>query len=371
MLSSNYLLSISPVVAPMTTLNALAIPEQMFILVQDHVKGSFDSKTCTRTHPRSHCYSVEDRENVLADMDSIEDSHVLRGNALADIDMIEDYVALACDLFSRRLFHEAGATLDHASAAMKQMILAQDPHAIVRILSMLRNCLFEGRYELGLIILRYFSHMGAIILGRTHPFPRICHWITSQDQSRMPQALETLSCVIADIFASILGRLHRSTLRVSTDTASIIGYSSKAQACTRLKMLLEECQSKLGSHDYRTVEARRMLMDLQFVTGDKAEAECHAWAILASADEIQDARVSKWYRVFGLRTVAHCHFAIGQIDSAITKLNQALELHDRHDSWSRRWLLNLERWHSQQGDEDAAMQVRNKRLAMFETQLAV
>ena len=77
----------------------------------------------------------------------------LRSNAVADMDMVEDSCALACDLFSRHLFEEAGATLIHATAAIKQIVLAEDPRTLPRLFMIVRRCLLKGRHEVDLAIL--------------------------------------------------------------------------------------------------------------------------------------------------------------------------------------------------------------------------
>ena len=343
----------SPVLAPMTTPGALAIPEQTLILIQDYIRGSFESGAWERNFPRNLCYSIKDNGNIWVDMNTMRDSCVL-----------------ACDLFSQRLFQEAGVTLIRGTAAIKQIVLCEDPHTLSYLLSILRNFLLNGRHEIDLAILRHFSCMGELLLGERNPLPRICQWLASHEQMILQHALETCSRMIVDVFADILGPLHRSTLNVSSDYSWILSISDHAQATTRLKTLLAECQSNFKHNDHRIVEARGMLMDQSFFEGDDAEAERHAWIILACADEIEDAEASKEYRVQSLEVLAKCHFYAGKIESAITKLNQALELHGVNDSQARIWLWDLENWHSQQGNIDAAIEARNKRLAILEAQKA-
>ena len=365
--------SATPVSTSLVTPDALAVPERILTLIQSYLKGSFDSGSWMPGYPRNFCYSRksikghESRPAHNTTVDSYDEQQIqTRTPALADMDMIEDCCLLACDLFSQQLFQEAGATLIHAAAAIKQIVLTEDPHTLIRLISIFRTCLFNDRFEIASIILRQFSSMGRLLLGDNHPWPEICHYLTTFDQGQFRDALKMCSRMITDSFATSLGRLHRSTLYVAGDYAFIVSYDDQPQACANLRLLLGECESSLGSSDNRTIEARRMLMDTAFVAGFKREAEYHAWILNACDLDIGDMKVSSWYRVFALRALAYCHYASGQVDSAILRMNEALALHGSHDSWARRWLLDLENWHLQQGDDRAAGESRNKRLVSLE-----
>ena len=357
----------TPVPAPMTTPDALAIPEQILISVQHYVKSSFESGKWRRTHPGTYCYRIVNQRDSLPNVNTLQESYALGANASADMDIFTSSCGLACNLFSRQRFQEAGATLIRATAAIKQIVLAEDPHTLIRLLRIFQYTLSQGRHEINLAILRQFSSMGELLLGERHPLPQICRWLASHDQGAFQHVLETCSLTIADVFAYILGGLHSSALMVSTINAYITGFNNHAQVCSRQRMRLMECESQLDCHDYRIVEARGRLMQYSFIGGDTVEAERHAWIILACSDRIEDARVSAWYRAWSLRVIAHCHFRAGQVESAIVKMNEALAFDGSDYGLARICLLDLEEWHSQQGNHDAATQARNKRLAILET----
>ena len=360
----------TPLSDTMTTPVVYAIPEQVLTLIQNYVKGSFESGTWVGTNPRNPCFSIKDRERTPTNAGTNSDSYVLREHAIAYMDMVEDSCSLACDLLQEGFFNEAGANVIHANAAIKQIVLAQDPHTIIRLCRLCRDCVSAGRHEIAKATLRQFRGMGIICLGKDNPLPEICHWFARQDQQNLLPTLETCTRMIADTFTNLLGPLHRSTLDVSVEISDIIGLYDKPQARRRLELLLEECQNKLDPCDYRIAEMRTVLMDDSMITGDKADTERRAWELLTFTDKITDAHVSTWYRVFGLRALAYSQYATGLTQSAILSLNEALELHGSYDSWARKWLLSLEKWHSEQGNDSAAAQVRITRLAALETEKA-
>ena len=343
----------TPIFALMATPNELAIPEQMLIMIQDYVRGSFDSGTWIQTHPCSQCYSSKDG-----------------GTASKTSGDIHFACSLACVDFSQGHFQEAGATLIHATAAIKEILLAEDPHTLNRLMTTFRHCLYKGRHEIALAILRHSSNMGEVLLGERHPLPRICQWLASHDRQSVQQALERYSKMIRDLFANINGPLHSSTLNVSFSDAVIAGYSDPTHARTRLRLLLEDCQRYLGSHDTRTVQARTTLMDHLFYWGDKAEAERHALIILFCAEGNEYVDIFYLYRAHALRALSLCYIDASKFESGIKLLNQALELHGHCDIVAIKWLLDLESWHLQLGNYDAAIQARNKRSAIWETQKA-
>ena len=190
---------VTPVPPWIIALKALAIPEWIFASIGNYCKGSFGSGTWIITSPEFECQTVKAQRSISARSYELTNS-----------------CEIACELFAKYAFQEAGKALTSASAGIKDILLAEHPATLRNILRLITHVRSQQRYEKALAILRQFSALGEVVLGNEHPLRRMCGWLASVDLYQSEEVLSTCFRCIGDHLESLIGRMHFSTLRCRT-----------------------------------------------------------------------------------------------------------------------------------------------------------
>ncbi len=346
----------TPVPSPIMTPQALAIPEGIFRCIRDYYKGSFESGAWVTTEPSLECYSIKGGPDGVYHAEDLYCQCVL-----------------ACSLFSRELYREVGQTLIVATAQIRNIILAEDPASIPELFGMLIYTRSVKRDDMALIILRQFSAMSQVLLGSEHPLSRVCEWLTSVYASDFSDTIIRGMQSIADSLESSVGPMHLSTIfaRVQFMRRVTPKYEIRIEM---LHKLLVECETTLQPDDLRTCLIRGFIADNYFNMGNYAKAKTLSQRNIDCSQDASSANPGSYDQCEDLAMVAECQFALGEVDSGIATLHQAIDStisrRGLQDGLVRHWLLQLEEWYLEQGFWDSAAQARERRekiLASMET----
>lgn len=335
----------TPVSSPISTPLELANPEHMLHCIRDYIRGSFESGTWVRTEPTSQCYSLKDGDGA--------------SSLWAEF---YELCGMACILFERHLFHEAGQTLISATANIKTMISTEHPETLSqlhRLIIFIRST--RRSDEIALIILRQFSAMSKVVLGIQHPLTRFCEWSVSVYAFGFHDTATICVELIVDEFASAVGSIHISTLIFRVNLLDIM-ITDKEARIQMLQKLLGECENTLRPEDFSVCFVRGYMADECFYQGRYDDAMALSQK---NIDFIQDPfSISD-----DLYNLARCQYAIGEVDLGIATLQEAIDftisIWGLQDGQARGYLLGLEDWYVEQGLWDSAAQARERRLEML------
>lgn len=338
----------TPTPSPILMPHELAIPERLFRCIRNYFDCSFESGTWVRTEPLSPCHSIIDEGNTVYNT----------------VDQFGFQCFLACELFSRGSFQEAGRNLIAATSKINKILSSEHPGALLEIFKLIAMFHYKKRDEVALSILRQFSALGTVLLGRQHPLSLICEWINSVYASDLSSLVTRCIESTADQFERFVGPMHISTLRsrlASFDHAGLEG-NSRMQA---LQKLLGECEKILQPHDLRTVWVGRWLASEYFDRSYYVEARTLSQKSVASSQHFQFVGDREYAETQGLYMVAMCQYALGEVDLGIANLHRVIDtmmsLWGPQDARVRQWLVHLEDWYIEQGRWSSAAQVRDWR----------
>lgn len=344
----------TPVPSPILTPQALAIPERMFRCIRDYFTSSFESGTWVRTEPLSHCSTIKD-EAITA------------GNYIEELALP---CGLACSLFKRNLFHEAGQTLIAATAKIKKIVSAEHPESLIDLFWLIVHVRCQKRDEMALIILRHFSALGKVLLGSQHPLSRIYEWIDSVFASDFDDVVTRCVESMADQFESIVGPLHQSTLSSRLTLINIVAWNGNLRI-EMMHKLLSECENSLQPYDVRLLRIRWSLAEEYFATSHYVEAITLSQKNIACSQRVQSIDIMLQQQIEGLYMTARCQYALGEVGSGIATLHKAIDSYTSRwapqDSLTRKWLVVLEDWYLEQDRWDLAAQVRRRRKKILES----
>lgn len=343
----------TPTPSPILTPHEFAIPERLFRCIRNYLDGPFESLTWARTEPIIPCYSIKDG-----------------GTTVYTVDQFAAQCYLASALFSRGSFQEAGRNLIAATSKINKILSSEHPEALVEILSVIEDLHYVKTDEMALSILRQFSALGTVLLGRQHPLSLICEWINSVYASDLSSLVTRCIESIGDQFERFVGPTHYSTLGSRPTSIEVAGWEGNSRM-RMLQKLLGECEKILQPHDIRAVWVRRCLASEYFDRSYYVEARTLSQKNVASSQHFQFVGDSEYAETQGLYEVARCQYALGEVDLGIANLHRAIDIMmskwGPQDARVRHWLVRLEDCYIQQGRWSSAAQVRDWREKTLES----
>lgn len=340
----------TPVPSPILTPEVLAIPERILRCIRDYFKGSFESGIWVKTEPLFPCYSITEGEN--------------RSNYIEDICY---QCHLACALFSRNLFKEAGQTLIAATAKIKKILSAAHPDTLADLLWLISYVRGQKRHEVALIVLRQFSAFGEVLLCSEHPLSRICEWFQTASLSDFDDIAVRCHESMENQFESFVGPMHLSTLLARY---TLLLCSERNASISNFSKFLGDCEETLGPHDTRSVRVRLWLANAYFAENYLVEAWKLSEESIAYSQYTQSTAQRYYYQSEGLYWLARCQYALGEVDLGMANLHKAFELvkstQGPQDRRASSWLLLLEDWYLEQGDWSSAAEIRDRRVKTLE-----
>lgn len=335
---------LTPVPSRISTPQVLEVPEHMFRRIREYFSGSFESGTWISTEPLTYCYSIKcvEGEGTLAN---------------------EFYYQCvsACELFSKGLFEEGGRTMNAAFARIKRVIQTDQPETVYELFSLISYLRLDEKQDIGLTILRYFSDLSKVLLGKEHPLTRIFGWY---DLLYTPDFEEVASrCVegMTDHFESFIGAMHLSTLLLRAKSVDFVAQNGDTRI-QRLRRLLDECEGKLQPYDLRSFVARHSLAVVYYIHGYYIEARSLSQESIANSQYLGSHDRTD-YETHCLYVIARCQYALGGMDLGIANLNEAINsrisMWGPQETMARAWLVDLEDLQLEQGNWDQAAQIRD------------
>ena len=335
--------------SPITTPESIAIPERMLVSIRDYFRGSFENGTWVTTDPQKGCQTTKGQacsRDVL-------------------FRFAED-VNIACWLFSRNHFQEAGQCLIAATSKIRSIILAEHPDTLLYVFQTTQRCFQEERYEIALAILQQYSALAEIMVGESHPIRGICTWLASMAASQSENVIITCIGSIGDHFESLAGPLSMSTLscRLNSIDSEVVTKHNMSQKKILLKDLLYKCETTLEPFDKRIFEVRLQLAWYYADIVDHAEAVRLGWDLVTYVQRFARPGDEAWYSAEGLFVVAVSEYAMGDIYSAEVHLREAIEWrisdYGPNDHRVRYFLIKLESRLVKQGQFGSAAQVQER-----------
>ena len=330
--------------SPIMTPESIAIPERILVSIRDYFRGSFENGTWVTTDSQIGCQTTRGQGN------------------LADLFQLDSDVKTACQLFGRNNFQGAGQTLIAATSRIKAIILAEHPDTLQFVFQITHTVFLAEKIEVALAILRQYSALAEIIVGKTHPLGRICGWLTSVAPLQWGTVISRCTGSLADHFESLAGPLNMSTVlsRLEHIFSEVAFEHNMSHGLISLKDLLHNCETNLGPQDDRTKEVRLGLAWQYFRLSDYAEAMKVGCEVITYAQHVVGGAGIHLY-IQGLHIVARSEYAMGDTYSAEIHLREAIEWrmanYGPNDSWVRDCLVRLEGWLVEQGRLSLAAQV--------------
>ena len=337
--------SSAPLSRPVMTPPMLAIPERILSVIWDYFRGSFEAGTWVPNGHESHeCRSTKPKKL-----------------ALGQLNTFQFQTRLACRLFDKKSFQDAGKTLVSATAGFQDIIFAEEPSTLSQVLRTVLFTHYAGRNEIAFAILRHFSAMAMVVLGDRHPLCRISGWLTSTDSSRLNDVIERCLISVCDHFASLVGHMHTTTLR-----ARLKSMSATEETEEKLRDLLGKCENDLGLVDDRTSYVRLRLTWACYNNSKYTEAKRLSQEVVDHSRKL--ILYSEFYRAQGLYVIALSEYALGERHSAESHFLEAITLISQtYPSSAVYWLSILEVWLLEHGREESAAEVRERRRKLHES----
>ena len=325
----------------------LAIPERLLGLIWDYFRGSFEARTWVSNGDGSkHCISIKSTKPVLARL------YLLHHQSL-----------LACRLFDRNSFQDAGKALISATAPIKEILLAESPRTLSALFITIVETHRRGRDEIAFAILRQYSAMAMAVLGERHPLCRIPGWLSSMHPSQFDGVIKLLLTSACDHFASLLGPMHYTALLARIE---LIGDSGETEE--KLRDLLGKCENDLGLLDHRAFQVRLVLSRICYNNYKFTEAKKLSQELLVHSQKVQSRQFKKHIQAEGLFTIALSQYALGETLSGESKLLEAIALQSQtYPPQAVYSLTILEEWQLKQGREDSAAETRERRRELQDT----
>ena len=344
--TSRALRSSTPLPRPVMTPPILAIPERILGVIGDYFRGSFEAGTWPSHNGLGYCHISKPAEHASAYLVHFYHSCII-----------------ACRLFDRKCFQDAGKMLISATARIKEILLAEEPRTLGKIFQLMLLVSLAGRHEIALIILRYFSTMAMTVLGDRHPMSQISWLLCSMDQSYFEDiAARGLSSIYHN-FRTLIGPMHYTTLAAHTESISIGERPEE-----KMRGLLGECESDLGLLKCRTTFVHVRLSFICYANHNYIEAERLGQELLVRSRKLQWTIHKHSYRAKGLHIIAMSQYALGERQSAKSHILEAIALISPIEpSRAVYWLSILEGWLLEQGQEDSATKTRERRWKLEES----
>ena len=281
--------SSTPLSHPLTTPPMLAIPERILGVILDYIRGSFDAGTWVSNGDGSQfCLSTKPIES-----------------ASNHLDLFYNQSLLACRLFDKSSFQDAGKALISATAQTKEILLAEEPTTLVDLFRTILATHRRGRDEIAFAILRHFSAMAMAVLGDRHPICRISGWLSSMDPSRLDDIIDRCSSSVGDHFARLLGPMHQTVLLARINSMS-------RETDGKLRDLSGKCESDLGLFDPRTFIVNLELSWRYYKNYNDSEAKKLGQELLVRSQKLQSPVDKIDYHAESLCIIALSQYALGE-----------------------------------------------------------
>ena len=331
--------------SPITPPDDLATPEYMLRIIRGYITASFESGTWVKTDPRVLCYSTK----APKDANSTRD--------------FRNICQLAIELFSSQKLDEAENTLSATSTISRKMLILEHPETLTIILERLVMMQSYHCHDIALRILHQLSASSKELLGENHPLCLFTAWLAAMPRSQMKDIISRCFDVMTADFESLVGPMHSSTLSCRLDS-----YTLNDNLAT-LRILLNRCESALGSYDGRTFNVRLRLTACTWKKGQYVEAMRMGEDLLALVQTTDAILDSNSFEIQCYTLMAHIHRALGELDQAIANIQAAIDLRITHyasgDAGLRCCLFAIERLYIKQGNLDAAMIARDQRIRLL------
>jgi hypothetical protein len=236
-------MSFTPIHRPIVTPRVLALPERLLVTIRSYLCSSFESGTWKPTGGSSS---------------SCRSKKITRAREYNLYNLLYQ-CSRACMLFTNGYPVDAGKALDLAAGSIGRILSADHPQILCYLFIIVRMVHCRRRIEIALSLLRQFSAMAEILLGRGHPLCQIVGWLTCVDLPQLNDTIGRCGESLADCFETFAGPMDPST----ADTR-IMGIERIWLRGEHLRRLLKRCESDQGWLNSRWLSiSARLLLSVQ------------------------------------------------------------------------------------------------------------
>ena len=189
-------MSFTPIHRPIVTPQVLAIPERLLVTIWSYCRSSFES---------GKWKPIGGSSSFGRSMDIPRDGKVF-------LNILSIQCRHACMLFTNGYPGDAGKALNLAASTIGRILPADHPEILRHLFSIVSNFHRRRRIEIALSLLRQFSAMAEILLGREHPLCQISGWLTCVDLPQLDDTISRCGESTADCFETFSGPVNPSTV---------------------------------------------------------------------------------------------------------------------------------------------------------------
>ena len=334
---------LTPSPSPIASPEVLKLPELLFSMVRDYVNGSFDAGIWIKTEQMELCYSVKEGKTFS------------NNNS---IDRFVDQYREAYELHTIGACQEAELVLGSARTPVRETLLCEEPETLPALFDELFQ-VYAKAPQMALHMVSMITTSGASTLEEQHPFRKIFGCLSELEHSDFTEACLKCLHVLSDQFENNLGALHIDSLG-----ARCYGTSTGLED---MWDLLHKCHANLGIYDYRTTMVHLRVAERLYEVGNNRLARQNCYEIVKNAHLIQpgmgmsQTKSATIMRAEGLFGLANCQRALSEVCPALMSLREAIDLRlsfwGSHDSTARHWILILQSWLNESGQEAEAAEV--------------
>ena len=291
--------------SPMMPPESLATPERIFLMLRDYHKGSFQAGIWYEDSGRSDCYTTK-----------------VPFDPLPALNRLTGYCTFAVGLFAQGRSQDAGRALIHATAGIKNVVLAEHPRTLSKVLAYFMYFSRHDRPEIALAVLRQIAAMCGILLGEMHPLKLICAWLLSLNQTDHKHSLDVIArCnrLVYEVLRDNLGPFNGTVIYAQLVYHRMLSTSSPGSQEAKYRTMLHDFEVNLAPDDPRTHRVRLQLANDYLDNCKYSEARTIAESIFALTRE-------RRYRIIALYALARSLYGLGHGEAAQHVLREAFEL---------------------------------------------
>lgn len=314
----------------------IAVPGMLLTKIRDYFRASFGSGVWIKGGEGLDCCSIR-----------------AGGSDMNGLKLLFSRHDLACQLFDRGSFDEAGKVLISASANLKSLVLAEHPRTLSALFDLSLYLARQRRSEVSTILLRQVAALAIAMLSPQHPLRIICGSILDIEPGDFKTCLDVVWRCTLDQFEDHLGPLHYSTIRCRLEYIQMaVALNDVDQAEIKIRDLLGKCQPTLGISDSRTLKLLDTLAETLMDQGKYSEMKEIGRTIVDGARIFADSDEDRFIDLScsGLFIVARAQFMTHNPEQALSNLTKAIELCSSYRGiehpLSLKYLVHLEDWSS-------------------------
>ena len=329
--------------------------EEVLRSIGDYFRGSYEANTWLITDSNVPCVSIKPQ-----------------GHCTASLDTFYGGIMAACQMLDRGAFDEAGRALVNATKDIQDIIRAEHPFTLCRILQLMACLQERKRPEISRVLLNQLSGISKLILGERHPLHAICSRLASLEPDQLEEAALLYLGRAADSFSQLAGPLHLTTLWTNLSFIHKVEMPrDRARGEAALQRLLHQCELTCGKCDGRTLDVLTSIAWTYYEKHEYKQTIKVATEIITRAQHVKPEKDAPYFLTKGYHAYAYAQHASHELGQALAGLKKGLDLDVSIWGWQHGStmvdLVVMENWLVEWEHFESAEEVRNTRIEIQES----